>query len=296
MTSETHDDTTWSRWESERKSCGDLDFSKCAIGKLAQSFLTQVREDPDKYGRPKQKTRVVVNKPILQFLKPHLDTARVETFIDWFYDTPESLLLKEGAWLLRREPIESNTDHSWKLRVMVTLSSDDTMQWFECQTEQAIIQRLKESDIDVSSLPGCFQHIYLDVYTKRYHLASGLWIDFVGWYPYGKPEDAAVYAVCSAEQPLKDTAHKLFEEIKALSTSPGFAPSKTLVMLAHDRRKLFSDIFKYDPSSLFSVVHSGTEKKKFSKFDQYLGQEQAWKDFPVSDDEDDQSDDDEQDP
>ena len=287
MTSETHDLILW---ESERKGCGVLDFPRCTLGKLAQTFLSHVREKPEEYCRAKQKTRVVVNRPILQFLGTRLENARSETFIDWFYDTPENELLNKGAWLLRRDPICSDSSPSWKLRVMVTLSDDTAMQWVECQTEKAIIQRLKESDIDVSSLPGPFKHIYLDVYTKRYHLATGLWIDFVGWYPHEQREHAAVYAVCSAEQPLDDTARMIFHEVKELSSSPGFAPSKTLVMLAHDRQKLFSDMFQYDPSPLFSVVHSGAE---FSEFDHFLGQEQAWKDFPASDD--DQFDGDEQD-
>ena len=270
-------------WQCERKNLKDFPDREC--GKLAHNLLTQINEMAEISGHTMKKTRIVVNREILQSLKPLLSEARVETFIDWFYDTPHNELLNQGPWLLRREWFDADKKTStWKLRVMVTPNSDDTLQWVECQTEATIVRRLKESDIDIDSLPGRYHHIYLDIYTKRYHLDVGLWIDFVGWYPYNDLANAAVYAICTAEQPLASSAQSLFDNIKSRSTSTGFAPSKTLVMLAHDKPELFSEIFKSDRSTLFEFVHSGAA---FVDFDYYLGQEQAWKNFTVSDDEED---------
>jgi len=222
------------------------------------------------------KIRITVTREILEFLKPFLDTAARQrsTFIDWFYDTPGGDLLSKGIWLLRRDS-GTGPDQMWKLQ---TSEKPDNTQFYN---EAVTIQSLQELGFTLSSLPGPFQCIYMDIYTIRYHLAEGLWVDFAGWYPYEKRQDAAVYAVCCASVREQDaTAQRLLDQIKTRTSITEDAPSRKLVMLAHDKPELLAKVSEHSPEALLKFVHSGDD---FAEFDHYLGQEQGWKDFPDSD-------------
>lgn len=199
------------------------------------------------------KVRIEINEAMLSFLSPLLDAIVPEIFIDWFHDTPDKELARRGVRLRKRQwfPLYPPKEDRWSFHPKGT-------------------ERTELCHLCPALLPGRFHHIYSDVFTKRYHLRDGLYVDFVGECPSGK--EKIIYAVCTAK------SKEILRQIPCLSTEntdvESSAKSKNAVMMEYH---------------ITGVPPMSISQEQFQKFDHYLDAA-SWDDFPFSEDSEEEND------
>jgi len=205
------------------------------------------------------KSRIEVDDDLLSFLKPFLSKGHVETFIDWFYDTPDKDLASKNM----------------RLRCRKWYSLEEHIPSDRWSFHPKRYNSIKENE-DLMHLPGRYHHAYCDVYTKRYHLFEGLYVDFVGDLPYDSflngqdVKGRMIYAVCTVKHSLLSPEAKDF--LQKIQKGDG-AKSKNEIMLAY---------------YLLGRSVSHLTDEQFQEFDHYLGMTNLWKNFPSPDNSDDE--------
>jgi len=221
----------------------------------------------------KKRSRFLISKDILLRIIPLLMNSPTQFFVDTYFDTPiQTLLATEGIWLVQRMFLNSNNPDLWKLRTSIRALPNE-IEWVEYQGEAEIQMLLQEAQLATqSTFMFEFGIPYLTFPTKRYFICpEKVWIDFFGWLTYEEPEtfeNAGIVAICSISDDCSED--EIPQELKGCLCPR--VPNKTLLMLYHQNRKVFNEMFSFEHEiSSFPVV-KGSD---FQLFDQFLGLEKA---------------------
>ena len=220
-----------------------------------------------------ERKRVILTAEMLKdsYVKSTLKSSQHKTFVDIFFDNPDNeLLIQEHCWLLLRNNIPSDGELIWKLRASFTVKSETMLQWAEYSGEESILALLTAAGLPSGKqLVSLYSNAFLKIYTKRYHISTNCWVDFVGWYVPADSDSGGIYAICTHQIEDGQSLDPFFTYLANFSDGPLEAPSKTKLMLAKQNCKLFGKVFPSTKISDFlSFFQSGLN---FSIFDDFFG-------------------------